>query len=212
MIGLPATFSAKHYIRLFDAVIAVWVALWIGVGYLVYHYVNGLGSLSDTVILAGRAVDATADAIGAISKIPFLGGQVDDLLQKAHRASQSAVYNGRASRQDVHNLAVLLWIAISAAPTTPLLVIYGLLRRGWQRDRRSLEEAVLGWEDDDALERFLARRALEHLPYRRLRRLSANPWRDYEEGRTTALADAELARVGVLRPRTTCPPSAPPPA
>jgi hypothetical protein len=213
VIGLPATFSAKSYIRLLDALIVVWVALWIGIGYLVYHYVNGLASLSNTVILAGQAVEATADALNAISKIPFVGGQVSDLVEKAHRAASSALYNGEASRSDVHDVAVLLWLAISAAPTTPLLVMYGLLRRGWHRDRRSLEEAVLGWEDDAALERFLARRALEHLPYRRLRRLGANPWRDYEEGRTAALADAELARVGLTRVhRKAPPPETPPPS
>lgn len=201
MLGLPATFSAKHYIRLLDAVALLWLALWIGIGWLVYHYVNGLASLSDTVVLAGRAVDATATALGAISRIPFVGGDLADLVRKARDAAASAVTNGRASRGDVHNLAVLLWIAISAAPTAPLLVIYGLLRRGWLRDRRSLEEAVAGWDDDPALEQFLARRALEHLPYRRLRRISPNPWRDYEEGRTAALADAELARVGLARRR-----------
>jgi len=201
VLGLPATFSARSYIRLLDAAALLWLALWIGIGWLVYHYVNGLASLSNTVILAGRAVDATASALGVISQIPFVGGELGDLREKAHAAAQSAVANGQASRSDVHNLAVLLWIAISTAPTAPLLVIYGLLRRGWRRDRRSLEEAMSGWDDDPALEQFLARRALEHLPYRRLRRISPNPWRDYEEGRTAALADAELARVGLARRR-----------
>ena len=87
------------------------------------------------------------------------------------------------------------------APTTPLLALYALLRHSWHRDRRSLEDAVALADDDEALEQFLARRALDHLPYRRLRRLSENPWRDYEDGHTAALADAELARVGLRRPR-----------
>jgi hypothetical protein len=202
MVRLPTTLDARTTIRLADVAIALWVALWIGLGWLVYHYVNGLASLSNTVVLAGKAVGATSTALDAISKVPFVGAQVGDLTQSARDAAQSAVYNGRASRDDVHDLAILLWLALAVAPTAPLLVLYGLLRRGWRRDRRSLEEAVDLAGDDPALEQFLARRALDHLPYRRLRRISDTPWRDYEEGKTAALAEAELARVGLRRAPT----------
>ncbi len=201
MVRLPTTLDSKTTIRLLDGLLVAWLLLWIGIGYLVYHYVNGLASLSNTVVLAGRAVDATASALTLISNIPFVGGQVENLTKTAHDAAQSALYNGQQSRSDVHNLAVLLWVALAAAPTTPLLALYALLRRSWHRDRRSLEDAVALAGDDEALEQFLARRALDHLPYRRLRRLSENPWRDYEDGHTAALADAELARVGLRRPR-----------
>ena len=201
MLGLPATLSARSTIRVLDAAVLVWLALWIGIGYLVYRNVDGLASLSSTIVLAGRAADATASALEIVERIPFVGGELDDLIATAHDAARSAVANGRASRGDVHDLAVLLWVSLAVAPTAPLLVVYGLLRRGWLRDRSALADALAAGGDDPALERFLARRALEHLPYRRLRRISASPWRDYEEGRTAALADAELARVGLERRR-----------
>lgn len=199
MIGLPPTLGETRVIRLLDGLVAAWLLLWIGLGFLAYRYVSGLASLSDTVVLAGRAVDATASALDAAAQIPFVGGGLADALGTAHEAARSALESGESSRRDVHDLAVLLWVVVAAAPTAPLLVLYALLRRGWQVDRRSLAEAIAGAHDEPALERFLARRALEHLPYRRLRKVSETPWLDYEEGRTAALADAELARVGLRR-------------
>lgn len=199
MIDLPASLGDRRSVHLLDALALAWLALWVGLGYLVFRYVNGLASLSDTVVLAGRAADATASALSALSSVPFVGGQVHDLVRSAHDAAASAVANGRASRHDVHDLAVLLWLVVALAPTTPLLVLYALLRRGWRSDVASARAMAAALDDDAALERFLARRALEHLPYRQLRQVSEHPWRDFDEGRTAALAAAELARMGLHR-------------
>lgn len=199
MLSLPPALADRRRIRVLDALAVAWVLLWVALGWLVFHYVNGLASLSDTVVLAGRAVDSTASALSALSQLPFVGGRVNGLVESAHRAAASAVVNGRASRHDVHELAVLLWIAVAVAPTVPLLVLYGLLRRGWRQDAASMRALAAGFDDDDALRRFLARRALEHMPYRQLRRISENPWRDVEEGRTEELARAELERIGLRR-------------
>lgn len=206
MIALPPTLSDRRYVRVLDVLAVVWACLWIGIGYWVYHAVQGLGSLSNTVVFAGQAVEAAANALDALSHVPFVGGQIGDLVESAHRAARSAVYNGAASQDDIDTLAALLWAALALAPTTPLLVLYGLLRRGWRHDVRSLTALADAYRDDDAFQRFLARRALERLPYRRLCRISDNPWRDYEEGRTEALARAELERIG-LRPRPPDPPA-----
>jgi hypothetical protein len=200
VLSLPASLGDRRSIHLLDALAVVWVCLWVGIGYLVYHEVRGLSSLSNTVVSTGRALEATASALGAVSSIPVIGGQAGELARRAHEAARSAIANGNASRGDIRNLAVLLWIAIAAAPTKPLLVLYGLLREGWRRDVESLRELAAAYGDDAAFDELLARRALQHLPYRRLRRISENPWRDVEEGRTGALAGAELARVGLRRP------------
>jgi hypothetical protein len=200
VLSLPSSLGDRRSIRILDSLAVVWVCLWIGIGYLVFHEVRGLSSLSGTVILAGKAIDATASTIASISGLPLVGGQVAELARQAQDAARSAIANGRASRDDIDRLAVLLWIAIAAAPTAPLLVLYGLLREGWRRDVCSLRELAAGARDDPAFDQFLARRALQHLPYRRLREISENPWRDIDEGRTRPLADAELARVGLRRP------------
>lgn len=199
MLGLPASLDDRRSIYVLDALAALWTLLWVLIGYLVYHEVSALTSLSDTVVTAGRALEETAATLSAVSDIPLIGGRIGDLAQQAHRTAVSAVSNGRESRGDIRDLAVLLGIAVAAAPTTPLLVLYGLLRSGWWRDVQAARELAEGLEDDEVLERLLARRALDRLPYRRLKRVSASPWRDYEEGRTRDLAEAELERMGLRR-------------
>jgi hypothetical protein len=201
VLSLPASLGDRRSIRILDALAVVWICLWIGIGYVVFHEVRGLSSLSGTVVLAGRAIDATASTIASLAGIPLVGTQVGDLARQAQEAARSAIANGESSRENIDRLAILLWIAIAAAPTAPLLVLYGLLREGWRRDVCSLRELAAGARDDPAFDQFLARRALQHLPYRRLRELSDNPWRDIDEGNTRGLADAELARVGLRRPQ-----------
>ena len=199
MIQLPPAFADRRSIRVLDALAVLWTCLWIGIGYWVYHAVQGLGSLSHTVVLSGHAVDAAASALQTLSHVPLVGGQFGSLVQSAHQAAQSAIYNGAASRGSIDTLARLLFAALALAPTTPLLVLYGMLRRGWRHDVRSLRAIAEEAGGDAQFEQFLARRALERLPYHRLRRVSPHPWRDYEEGNTSALAEAELARVGLRR-------------
>jgi hypothetical protein len=46
----------------------------------------------------------------------------------------------------------------------------------------------------------LARRAVDTLPWDRLRELSDDPWRALAVGDYSALADAEIARLGLSRP------------
>jgi hypothetical protein len=199
VLGLPASLDDRRSIHVLDALAVLWTLLWVVIGYLVYHEVSALTSLSNTVVTAGRALDETAATLSAVSDIPLIGGRIGDLAAQAHRTAVSAVANGRESRGDIRNLAVLLGIAVAAAPTTPLLVLYGLLRNGWWRDVHAARELAEGLEDDVVLERLLARRALDRLPYRQLKRVSANPWLDYEEGRTRDLARAELERMGLRR-------------
>ena len=115
-------------VRVLDAFAVCWTVLWILVGFLVFHEVRGLTSLSDTVVQTGRALDSTSSALGAAAGIPLVGGRVGELARSAHELARSAVASGESSRGDVRNLAILLWIAVAAAPTTPLLVLYGLVR------------------------------------------------------------------------------------
>jgi hypothetical protein len=201
VVTLPAALAERRTLHLLDALALAWFCLWVGIGYWVYHSVEGLASISHTVVLAGQAINATADALGVVGSLPLVGGQLGSLVRSAHQAANSAIYNGNASRSDIDTLAALLWACIALAPTTPLLVLYGLLRRGWRRDVASIRALAATVETDSSLERFLARRALENLPYRRLLRISSDPWGDYEQGRTSALARAELARLGLRADR-----------
>jgi hypothetical protein len=64
------------------------------------------------------------------------------------------------------------------------------------RERRQLTRALAGGREP-WLDEVLARRALVHLPYHRLRELSDDPVADVRAGRHAALAAAELEWFGV---------------
>jgi hypothetical protein len=120
--------TSRIDLRVLDAFAVCWTVLWIVVGFLVFHEVRGLTSLSDTVVQTGRALDTTSSALGGLAGVPFVGGRVGELARSAHDLAGSAVASGESSRGDVRNLAILLWVAVAAAPTTPLLVLYGVVR------------------------------------------------------------------------------------
>lgn len=54
--------------------------------------------------------------------------------------------------------------------------------------------------EDPALDRYLARRAVAALGWDELRALTPDPWGAVDRGECRALADAELARLGLRRP------------
>lgn len=91
---------------------------------------------------------------------------------------------------------MLLGVSIALIPTLPLLATYLPTRYAAAHERRALRRAVDSGRSD-ALDELLARRALVHLPYHRLRRVSDDPVGHVHRGRHCALADAELEWFGV---------------
>jgi hypothetical protein len=53
---------------------------------------------------------------------------------------------------------------------------------------------------DSRFQEFLARRAVENLPYEEIMAVSEQPWEDMKQGRFRALAEAELARLEIQQP------------
>jgi hypothetical protein len=111
-----------------EVLVVAWAALWVGIGYAVDRQVSGLADLGTTVVLAGSAIGDTADALDAAKDVPFVGERISELAAKARRTARSAVVNGRHARDDVRDLAVLLWITIAAAPTVPVFAWYSVSR------------------------------------------------------------------------------------
>jgi hypothetical protein len=114
--------------RLLDVILLVWSVIWIFVGIAVYNEVRGLRSLADTVAVAGRSLDETADTLDAYSNVPFVGGDLRDVARDARRTARSARVSAREGRNSVDDLARLLGIAVSAVAIGPLALAYSLLR------------------------------------------------------------------------------------
>jgi hypothetical protein len=105
-----------------------WIAAAVVLGYFVAREVRGLRKLGTTVVLAGRSIEQTADALDEFADVPFVGKDARRLAVSAHRTARSAIVNGRAARSDVDSLSALLWLAVAAGSSVPVIAAYAVLR------------------------------------------------------------------------------------
>jgi hypothetical protein len=124
---------------------------------------------------------------------------VGNVGASVQRAGASAVRSGRTSGRSVRRLSVLLGIALAAIPIAPVLAVYLPARVRWWRERRALAAVRTAAADDPRFELWLARRALERLPYRRVAAAVERPWEPADEAAARALATEELRRLGLER-------------
>jgi hypothetical protein len=190
----------RRTVLLLDAAVVAWLAVWLVAGVLVAREVEELNELTETMEVAAGAIEETGDVLRTVGNVPFIGGQVTELAERIQRTGARTRQSAAESRDTVSSLSRLLGVSVAAMPILLLLLLYLPLRLLWRREAESIRRALRRDPSDAVLDEFLARRAVLSLPYARLRRLTENPWRDLEDGRHAALADAELARLGIRRP------------
>jgi hypothetical protein len=181
---------------LLDVLAVLWVVWWVWAGIAVGRQVTRLDALSDTAGQVGHTVIGLGDTLRGL---PLIGSQLGGPADSVRAAGRDTIQSAQRARTDIHRLAFGLGASIALIPTLPLLLFYLPGRLASERERRALLRTVADGPPDRADE-LLARRALVHLPYRRLRQVSPDPIGDLAAGRHRALADAELARLGVRRP------------
>jgi hypothetical protein len=191
---------SRRTIVLLDLALVAWIAIWALVGVQVAREVRELAELSNSIEAAAEGLEQTGAALRTIANVPFIGAPVREIADRVESAAEGARRDAEATRQSVDELSFALALALAVIPTLPLVLLYLPLRVHWRRDAVAVRRALNRDPDDPHLQEFLARRAALTLPYQQLRRVSENAWRDLEEGRYAALADAELVRLGVQRP------------
>jgi hypothetical protein len=196
-MGIAYPTPSVRLIRVLDLAAVVWVLGWVVLALFVAREVQDLRQLSDTVVVAGTAVEDTGDAVASLGTVPFVGERAGEVADEVRAAGRSAQVSGRESRSSIDDLSVLLALAIGLVPTLPLLALYAPLRIAWSRDSRAVRRALAAPEPDPLLLELLARRAVLSRSYEAIRAVSDNPFRDIEEGRVRLLADLELRRLGL---------------
>ena len=188
--------------RLLDALLAFWCVLWLAVGLLVGLQLWQLSGLSRAAEQSASALEEAGSALQSLRQVPIVGDDTasvgDEVVQTAAEVRQSAA----EARADVRQLSVLLGVTTALVPTVPLLAVYTWARVRARRDVRDVRaalEAADGPAGEQAVDAYLARRALLHVPYETLTRYTDSPLRDAEQGRHDGLAAAELARLGLQR-------------
>jgi hypothetical protein len=188
-----------------DAIVVLWVAGWIAMGLGVSHDVANLSQLADTVVTSGRSVRQTGQALRGLEDLPFVGSvvkpRVERVIAQIDAGASQAIASGESAKESVHSLSVLLGVSVALIPSVPILALYVPFRISRMREVAAVRRAARRHGGEPAFEEFLARRAVDRLPFHRLRAISENPWRDLELGSHRALADAELARLGIRRAR-----------
>lgn len=182
---------------LFDALAGAWVLAWVLLGFLVAAGVQQLTGLSGSFTAVGRAVETTGGAVGGLRSLPLVGGGAAAAGQGLEDAGRGVVRSAESSRGDIARIGVLLGLVVALLPSSPVLVGYLPARLARARDASALRGALTAAGGDPALQGLLARRAAAELPYRRLLRVSEEPWADLEAGRYERLASEELRRLGL---------------
>lgn len=114
--------------RTLDVVFALWVAVWLAIGVLVWHEVRGLRPLADTVAVAGQSLGDTAAALRSYSAIPLVGSSLRRVAADAAATAVSARASARDGRRSVDRLAILLGIAVPLVAIGPAGVAYVIVR------------------------------------------------------------------------------------
>ena len=197
MTSLRRLTPGGRALTVLDVLFLAWVVLWIIVGIAVGRELHGLSELSDTVGNVGRAVSETGDAVRSLDQVPLVGGELDDVGSRIEGTGESTQESARSSRESVETLTVLLGLAIAVIPSFPVLGLYLPLRTAVARERGAVRRLLAAGGDGAALEGFLAERALQNLPYRKLQRITSEPWRTPDGEERRRLAAAEVARLGL---------------
>jgi hypothetical protein len=195
------TDADRRTVSLLDGVAVFWVVFWLAVGLATGAQMWQLTSLSDTAEVSATAVDSAGEALESLGQLPLVGETPGELGAEVRAAAAEIAGSAQQTREDVRRLAVLLGLAVFLIPISPVLGLYLplRLRRGAHvaAIRRELSHGHAG----RAFDAYLAHRAVSSMRYGELLAVSDDPAADLAAGRHRALADAELDRLGLTRPR-----------
>jgi hypothetical protein len=192
--------SDESTIRLLDGLVAFWFVLWLVIGGWSGYTIWQLSELGDTVTSSGNAIGSAGEALEAVGGVPVVGERPAELGRQVSATGDDVAVRGQQVKSQMRQLSLLLGLAIALMPTTPVLGLYVPLRVGRRREADELRRTLDHPGGDDAVDRYLAERAVHTIPFPTLHGIEEDPWRAIEEGRTRRLADAELSRLGVRRP------------
>jgi hypothetical protein len=199
MRGDTQLLSARS-VRWIDIGVIVWVVVWAGLGVLIWHDIRAQTQLSGDVVKVGTAVSDTGQALGVVGGLPLVGGSIGDFAARIEKLGAEVEASGLDSQVGIERIAVIAGLGVGILPAAMILFMYLPVRLRWRRYVGAIASALPGSVGEPAFEQYLARRAADTLPWDHLRALSDDPWQAIASGDYRALADAELARLGLRRP------------
>lgn len=187
-----------------DIATAAWVSLWVVLAARLYAALAGYAETGRELQRGGANLQAVGGAISdALAGVPLVGQGIGDLGRSGFRAAgEPFIYVGGELEDLLILIAGLLGVLVLGVTLIPWLSRYLPWRARRLADLRHARRAIRLPSRAIAsgeMDRLLAGRALNRLPYDELLAHSPDPFGDYASERFDRLAAAELASVG-LRP------------
>ena len=199
-MGGDTQLLSARAVRWLDVGVFVWVVVWVALGVLMWHDIDGQTQLAGDVIKVGAAVQNTGQALGVVGGLPLVGGSIGDFAARIESLGREVTVSGRTSQDGIRRAALIAGLAVGVLPAALALFLYLPMRIRWRRQVKAVADALPQAAGDAAFEHYLARRAVDALSWDELRAVSDDPWKALTNGEYRALADAELARLGLSRP------------
>jgi hypothetical protein len=187
-------------VRWLDVAVLVWIVVWCALGALIWHDILAQRRLSDNVIKIGLAMKDTGEALAVVGGLPLVGGGISEFAARITASGVEVESSGRDSRDSITRVGLVSGFGVAVLPAAMVLFLYLPIRIGWRREVAAVAAALARQGGDVGFEHYLAQRAVYALPWDRLQALTGDPWRAIAAGDYRALADAELARLGLVRP------------
>ena len=184
-----------------------WVLFWGSLAWGVYSVLAGFAEAGRLVRGGGESLRAAGENVGEqLSGLPVVGGPVSGVLRGALEGAGGPIVSaGRELETFVIVVAATLALVLVLVPILPWLFVYLPWRMGRLRLLRAGQRAIrrpgAAPVDDEAVDRVLASRALNRLPWPTLLEHTPDPIGDWESGRFDRLASAEYASLGLAAPR-----------
>lgn len=180
-----------------DLLVLGWVVAWVLVGRWVFGLVMTLAAPADPLRSAGTGLESRmTEVAGRVIEIPLVGDQLDAPFTGAAGVGTDLVSAGDRLESGVRTVAWLVSLLSAGTPILLVLLVWAALRVAWVRRARALGREVA----DPHSQQLLALRALVHQDPGRLQSLHPDPvgaWRSGDPEAVRALADLELAKVGL---------------
>ncbi|MBC9716323.1 hypothetical protein H9Y04_27675 [Streptomyces sp. TRM66268-LWL] len=189
-----------------DGAVLLWILLWAALALLAYRLVQLLSGPADDVETAGRRFsDGLTNAGETASRVPFVGGKLDQALTNVAGAGDKLAQAGDNGGTAVDALAAAGSIALFVLPVGLILALWLPRRLRWSRQAEAAQELAAS---DDGRELLALRSLLRPLDeVSALARTADLPdatpgalaegWRGGDPHTLDVLAEAELERLGL---------------
>lgn len=188
----------ERTLRTWDGFVLFWVVLWVVVGAWAGVTIWHTADAGDTISSSGRSLVSVGSSLEDLADVPVIGTKPGEIGAEVAGNGQEIIARGQQVRSQLRRLGILLGMAIVGIPVTPVLGVYLPLRLAHRRERERIRREIGRRPDDACFDRYLADRAWANLSYDQIVEIQGRA--EPGSGSDRPLADAELTRLGLLRP------------